>query len=51
MPNHGISHALKFMETIGIATDTPQAIRNNRSVKEAYLGTTLDEPAVEGAHA
>ncbi|GAA0835276.1 MAG: ABC transporter ATP-binding protein [Cupriavidus sp.] len=34
-----------------IATDTPQAIRNNRSVKEAYLGTTLDEPAVEGAHA
>ncbi|MFP6560278.1 ABC transporter ATP-binding protein [Paraburkholderia sp. B3] len=31
-----------------IATDTPEAIRNNRSVKEAYLGTTLDEPA--GAH-
>ncbi|WP_343675537.1 ABC transporter ATP-binding protein [Paraburkholderia heleia] len=31
-----------------IATDTPQAIRNNRRVKEAYLGTTLDEPA--GAH-
>ena len=31
-----------------IATDTPQAIRNNRRVKEAYLGTTLDEP--EGAH-
>jgi branched-chain amino acid transport system ATP-binding protein len=28
-----------------IATDTPQAIRNNRRVKEAYLGTTLDEPA------
>jgi branched-chain amino acid transport system ATP-binding protein len=33
-----------------IATDTPEAIRNNRKVKEAYLGTTLDEPAVEGAH-
>jgi branched-chain amino acid transport system ATP-binding protein len=31
-----------------IATDTPEAIRNNRRVKEAYLGTTLDEPA--GAH-
>ena len=31
-----------------IATDTPQAIRNNRSVKEAYLGSTLDEPA--GTH-
>ena len=31
-----------------IATDTPQAIRNNRRVKEAYLGATLDEP--EGAH-
>ncbi|MEM5398481.1 ABC transporter ATP-binding protein [Paraburkholderia unamae] len=31
-----------------IATDTPQAIRNNRRVKEAYLGTTLDEPS--GAH-
>ncbi|MEX3950002.1 ABC transporter ATP-binding protein [Paraburkholderia sp. EG287B] len=31
-----------------IATDTPQAIRNNRRVKEAYLGTTLDEPA--GTH-
>ncbi|WP_395062537.1 ABC transporter ATP-binding protein [Paraburkholderia silvatlantica] len=31
-----------------IATDTPQAIRHNRRVKEAYLGTTLDEPA--GAH-
>ncbi|MCP3708446.1 ABC transporter ATP-binding protein [Paraburkholderia sp. CNPSo 3274] len=31
-----------------VATDTPQAIRNNRRVKEAYLGTTLDEPA--GAH-
>ncbi|WP_321925710.1 ABC transporter ATP-binding protein [Paraburkholderia guartelaensis] len=31
-----------------IATDTPQAIRSNRRVKEAYLGTTLDEPA--GAH-
>ncbi|SDC01030.1 amino acid/amide ABC transporter ATP-binding protein 1, HAAT family [Cupriavidus sp. YR651] len=33
-----------------IATDTPVAIRNNRKVKEAYLGTTLDEPAMEGAH-
>ncbi|MGO4302128.1 ABC transporter ATP-binding protein [Cupriavidus sp. RAF12] len=33
-----------------IATDTPAAIRNNRKVKEAYLGTTLDEPAMEGAH-
>lgn len=31
-----------------IATGTPEAIRNNRSVKEAYLGSTLDEPA--GAH-
>ena len=31
-----------------IATDTPQAIRNNRRVKEAYLGTTLDEAS--GAH-
>ena len=31
-----------------IATDSPEAIRNNRRVKEAYLGTTLDEPA--GAH-
>ncbi|MBV8260463.1 MAG: ABC transporter ATP-binding protein [Paraburkholderia sp.] len=31
-----------------IATDTPQAIRNNRRVKEAYLGTTLDEAT--GAH-
>jgi len=34
-----------------IATDTPEAIRNNRRVKEAYLGTSLDEPAAEGAHA
>lgn len=33
-----------------IATDTPQAIRNNRKVKEAYLGTTLDEAATEGVH-
>lgn len=33
-----------------IATDTPEAIRNNRRVKEAYLGTTLDEPALAGAH-
>ncbi len=33
-----------------IATDTPEAIRANRKVKEAYLGTTLDEPATEGAH-
>ncbi|SDD93069.1 ABC transporter ATP-binding protein [Paraburkholderia lycopersici] len=31
-----------------IATDTPEAIRNNRRVKEAYLGTTLDES--EGTH-
>ena len=33
-----------------IATDTPEAIRNNRRVKEAYLGTSLDEPALAGAH-
>ncbi|MCP3022610.1 ABC transporter ATP-binding protein [Cupriavidus basilensis] len=33
-----------------IATDTPEAIRANRKVKEAYLGTTLDEPATEGAY-
>lgn len=33
-----------------IATDTPEAIRANCKVKEAYLGTTLDEPATEGAH-
>ena len=33
-----------------IATDTPEAIRANRKVKEAYLGTTLDDPATEGAH-
>ncbi|AZU55927.1 ABC transporter ATP-binding protein [Ralstonia pseudosolanacearum] len=39
-----------------IATDTPEAIRNNRRVKEAYLGTTLDaneaanEAESAGAH-
>jgi branched-chain amino acid transport system ATP-binding protein len=33
-----------------IATDTPEAIRNNAKVKEAYLGTTLDENSPEGAH-
>ena len=33
-----------------IATDTPQAIRSNRKVKEAYLGTTLDEDTTEGVH-
>jgi branched-chain amino acid transport system ATP-binding protein len=31
-----------------IATDTPEAIRNNRRVQEAYLGNTATEPA--GAH-
>jgi branched-chain amino acid transport system ATP-binding protein len=33
-----------------IATGTPQAIRNDSKVKEAYLGTTLDESPAEGAH-
>jgi branched-chain amino acid transport system ATP-binding protein len=33
-----------------IATDTPEAIRNNSKVKEAYLGTSLDESSTEGAH-
>jgi len=31
-----------------IATDTPEAIRNNRRVQEAYLGNSATEPA--GAH-
>jgi branched-chain amino acid transport system ATP-binding protein len=33
-----------------IATDIPEAIRNNEKVKEAYLGTSLDEPVIERAH-
>jgi branched-chain amino acid transport system ATP-binding protein len=33
-----------------IATDTPEAIRNNSKVKEAYLGASLDESSIEGAH-
>ncbi|MGN6579085.1 MAG: ABC transporter ATP-binding protein [Bordetella sp.] len=33
-----------------IATDTPEAIRNNGKVKEAYLGTTLEKDAGEGEH-
>jgi branched-chain amino acid transport system ATP-binding protein len=33
-----------------IATDTPEAIRNNSKVKEAYLGASLDESSTEGAH-
>lgn len=33
-----------------IATDTPEAIRNSVKVKEAYLGTTLDETSSEGTH-
>jgi branched-chain amino acid transport system ATP-binding protein len=33
-----------------IATDTPEAIRNNAKVKEAYLGTTLDETSSGGTH-
>src|SRR5471032_2515411 len=33
-----------------IATDTPEAIRNNSKVKEAYLGASLDEGSTEGAH-
>ena len=32
-----------------IATDTPEAIRNNGKVKEAYLGTALEDNAGEGA--
>ena len=33
-----------------IATGTPEAIRNNGKVKEAYLGATLDGDAGQGAH-
>ena len=33
-----------------IATDTPEAIRNNSKVKEAYLGASLDESSTQGAH-
>jgi branched-chain amino acid transport system ATP-binding protein len=32
-----------------IATDTPEAIRNNDKVREAYLGTALDEHFTERA--
>ncbi|CAM2146180.1 branched-chain amino acid transport system ATP-binding protein [Pararobbsia alpina] len=31
-----------------VATGTPEAIRNDSKVKEAYLGTTLDESLAEG---
>ena len=33
-----------------IATDTPEAIRNNSKVNEAYLGASLDESSTQGAH-
>jgi branched-chain amino acid transport system ATP-binding protein len=33
-----------------VATGTPEAIRNDSKVKEAYLGATLDEDSAEGAH-
>jgi branched-chain amino acid transport system ATP-binding protein len=33
-----------------IATGTPEAIRNNGKVKEAYLGGTPDENAIEDVH-
>jgi branched-chain amino acid transport system ATP-binding protein len=33
-----------------IATGTPEAIRNNDQVKEAYLGTTLSEHSTQGQH-
>jgi branched-chain amino acid transport system ATP-binding protein len=33
-----------------VATDTPEAIRNNDKVREAYLGTTLDDHSIEQAH-
>ncbi len=32
-----------------VATGTPEAIRNDSRVKEAYLGTTLDDNPAEGA--
>jgi branched-chain amino acid transport system ATP-binding protein len=32
-----------------VATGTPEAIRNDSKVKEAYLGTTLDDNPAEGA--
>ncbi len=34
-----------------IATDTPDRIRGNAAVQEAYLGVASDEPAAQGAHA
>lgn len=33
-----------------VATGTPEAIRNDSKVKEAYLGTTLDDGPAGGAH-